>query len=167
METTPDEPAEIKRRIEAILFMSPDPLSLQKLSALVGGASIRDGHIKECAEQLVKEYFARGGAIEIAVEDDTYVMRVRDEYAGLVSKVTKALELSKSELKVLALIAKKEGKSGIMQSSIVKALGSGCYDHIHSLIEQKFISRKKSGRSWLLNTTPKFKEYFKVSLSGE
>jgi len=167
VDTGTEDPTELKRKVEALLFMSPDPLSLQKLAALVGVPPLKHNLVKECADQLREEYAAKGGAIEIAVEGNAYVMKVKDEYTGLVSKVAKVLELSKGELKTLALIAKKEGKTGVLQSAVVKALGAGCYDHIHSLIEQNFINRRKSGRSWLLNTTPKFKEYFKVNFDAD
>ena len=161
-----DESTETKKKIEAILFMSPDPVSLQMLSALVGVQPMRHNFVKECAEQLRDEYAQRGGAVEITVEDNAYIMKIKGEYAGVVSKVAKSLELSRGELKVLAFVAKKEGKSGLVQSSLIRALGSGSYDHIHSLIEQKFINKRKNGRNWLLNTTPKFKEYFNVNFDA-
>ncbi|MCX8199915.1 MAG: SMC-Scp complex subunit ScpB [Candidatus Micrarchaeota archaeon] len=156
---------EMKRRIEAILFMSTEPIHLKTIAKMVGMGTYAG--VKECAERLKEEYAARGGAVEIVSDDSAYFMKVRDAYLGIVAGIARNADLTKGELKVLAYVAKKEGKTGVVQSSVVKALGSGCYEHIHSLVEQKFINKRKNGRNWLLSTTPKFREYFNVNFGAD
>ncbi|MEM3364457.1 MAG: SMC-Scp complex subunit ScpB [Candidatus Micrarchaeia archaeon] len=164
-QTSNKQTEEIKRRVEAILFMSTEPMHIKTIAKMVGIGTVAD--VKECAEALKSEYNARGGAIEIVSDDNTYFMKVCDAYLGVVAGIARATDLTKGELKVLAYIAKKEGKTGVVQSSVVKALGTGCYDHIHSLEEQKFINKRKNGRNWVLSTTQKFREYFKVNFQKE
>ncbi len=137
--------------------MSPDPLSVKSLSKLLGVTPLE---IQTALGKLIEEYKSRDTAIEI-VEERGFYMRVKDDYLDIVSKVTPHTELTRGELRTLAYIAKKEGKTGVLQSDVIKALGS-VYDHIHTLIDQGFIKAKPKGRSKLLFTTPKFRLYFKV-----
>ncbi|MEM0437941.1 MAG: SMC-Scp complex subunit ScpB, partial [Candidatus Micrarchaeia archaeon] len=101
-------------------------------------------------------------AVEIICENGLYHMRLRNEFSDIAARTSQHTDLTKKELKVLAYIAKKEGDTGVMQSQVVKALGATIYDSIHSLEEKRFINSKKKGRSRILNTTAKFREYFRV-----
>ncbi|MCK4280200.1 MAG: SMC-Scp complex subunit ScpB, partial [Candidatus Thorarchaeota archaeon] len=38
--------------------------------------------------------------------------------------------------------------------------GTHCYDHVHELVEKKFIEAVPQGRSKLLSTSPLFSDYF-------
>ncbi len=147
----------MERKIEALLFMSPDPLTERQIAKLLGVSNLE---VKTALGRLIEEYKNKDTSIEI-VEEHGYYMRVKDEFLDVVSKVTPHTELTKGELKTLAFIAKKEGKTGVLQSDVIKALGS-VYDHIHRLEELGFIKAKPKGRSKLLYTTPKFRTYFKV-----
>ncbi|MGB9635222.1 MAG: SMC-Scp complex subunit ScpB [Candidatus Micrarchaeia archaeon] len=152
--------SEIKRRVEAVLFMSTEPVHMKTLAKVVGMGSYQD--IKTCAEDLKNEYNARGSSIEIVSENDSYFMRLRDEYLSTVAHINKHVELSKGELKTLAYIAKKEGSTGVLQSTVVRVLGQNAYQHIQKLVEMRFVNTRPSKRSKLLSTTQKFREYFRV-----
>jgi segregation and condensation protein B len=110
----------------------------------------------------MEDYNKRDSSLRIIKDEDKYFMTIHDKFIPLTTKLKTTTELSKNEMKTLAYISKREGKTGIMQSQVIGALGSGAYEHIHKLIEMKFINGKKSGRSKLISTTPKFRDYFKV-----
>lgn len=144
-----------KHLIEAALFMSSRTLRLEELAGLVGIGS--PGHVKNIIDELVKEYAGRDGPIIIVEEGDGFVMRIRQPYAGAVAKFAKEAEISPGALKVLAYVAQREG---ILQSSVVKALGTTVYEYAKELVQNGFIDAKKKGRSKSLRTTKKFQDYF-------
>ena len=144
----------VRRNLEAALFMSSRPMGLQELAKIVGVSA--PGFVESELRALQKEYDERGSAVEIANEDG-YYMRVRSEYASKASVLAKGADISRGGLKVLAFISKNDGME---QSKLVKSLGSTVYEHVHELLEKGFITRAKKGRTMALRTTAKFKEYF-------
>ncbi|HDI72783.1 MAG TPA: SMC-Scp complex subunit ScpB, partial [Candidatus Altiarchaeales archaeon] len=50
----------------------------------------------------------------------------------------------------------------IKQSKVVKERGNRAYRYIRKLIEQELIEGKKSGRTRILTTTSKFRDYFQI-----
>ncbi len=145
----------VRRNLEAALFMSSRPMGLPELAKIVGVSA--PGFVEGELRALQKEYDERGSAVEIANEDGGYYMRVRSEYASKASVLAKGADISRGGLKVLAFISKTDG---IEQSKLVKSLGSTVYEYVHELLEKGFITRSKKGRTMALRTTPKFKEYF-------
>ncbi len=154
------ENRELLKSIEAILFMSTEPLSITKLTSLLNINSTKT--ISKYLTLLMEDYNKRDSSLRIIRDDDKYFMTIRDAFIPLTTKLKTTTELSKQEMKTLAYISKREDKTGVMQSQVIGALGAGAYEHIHKLIELKFINSKKSGRSKLISTTQKFRDYFKV-----
>ena len=144
-----------KRIIEAALFMSSRPLGAQELGKVVGVAAL--GYVENELKKLQKEYDDRGSALVVACEEGKYIMRIRPEYVNYVKEFAKEGEISRHALKTLAYVAKFEG---MKKSELCRKLGSTIYSDVQELVEKGFVSQKKQGRSTLLSTTPKFKEYF-------
>jgi len=153
----PQETLDAKSIIEAALFMSTSPITVRILSKLAGANSWK--LVQEKLKELQQEYEARGSAIVISFEDGGYIMRLKQEYERKVSGLAKEAELSRGAIKTLAVIAKNDG---IAQSKLVKMIGSAIYDHVKELVEKEFVTAEKKGRTKVLNTTRKFKEYFTV-----
>ena len=145
----------VRRTVEAALFMSAKPMGLDELAKIAGVSA--PGFVENELKELQKEYVSRGSAIEVALENGQYYMRIRSEFADRVSVLAGGADLSRGALRVLALISKSEGME---QSQLVKSLGSAIYEYVHELMEKGFITRSKKGRTMALRTTPKFKEYF-------
>ena len=141
--------------IEAALFMSSRPLALAELGKLVGIAA--PGFVEQKVKALMAQYDAAGSAVEIAEENGKYYMRVRQHYVQYVKDFAQAAEISKHALRTLAYISKSEG---MKKSDLCKRLGSTIYSDVGELVDKGFVLQKKSGRSTLLSTTPKFKSYF-------
>ena len=146
---------EIVRIIESALFISSRPLALAELGKLISVAA--PGFVEQKVKALQSSYDSMGSAIEIAEENGKYYMRIRQQYVHYVKDFSQATEIGKHALRTLAYLSKNEG---IKKSDLCKRLGSSIYADIGELVEKGFVSQKKSGRSTLLSTTPKFKAYF-------
>ncbi len=146
-----------KEILEAALFASGEPLDLGQLKNLVRGKNVR-----EMLQELANEYIARDSAIEIKEMDGRFIMQVKPEYAQKVRSIAPK-ELRSPVLRTLAMIAYHQP---ITVAELVTRRGAATYDHVRELEESGFISALQQGRTRLLQTTPRFAEYFNLE-SGD
>lgn len=156
------EGIDYKRLIEAALFMSPNALSVQELSGITGIRSA--GHIETMLKELGQEYESRSTALQVLEIDRKYMLTLREPYASRVSGLARGPDITKGALLVLAYVSE---NGNALQSRLVKIFGTSTYDHVKELLEQGFVERRKQGRSWRLNVTNKFKEYFNPNPSKQ
>jgi segregation and condensation protein B len=91
-------------------------------------------------------------------------MDVRPEFSHIVNRLaTGSPEFSKAEQETLAIVALKQP---IKQSVIVKIRGNKAYDHIKKFSGLELIKKKKSGRTYELNLSADFYDYFNISEGG-
>lgn len=147
--------SEAERIIEAALFMSSRPLTLQELGKLIGVAA--PGFVGERVTSVQEAYERGGSAIEVAEEGGKYYLRVRQEYVGHVKEFASATEISRHALRTLAYVAKNDG---ITKRQLFLKLGGGIYEDVAELAEKGFVTQKKAGRTKSVSTTTKFKSYF-------
>ena len=145
----------LKARIEATLFTTGKALKISEIAETVN-ASIED--TEDALLELIMDYSSRDGALEID-DEDGYVIQVKNEYFDIVEKLIPA-EIPDNVLEALSAIAIKQP---ILQSDLVGLFGLKAYEHINYLSEKKLISKKPKGKSFILKTTPKFNEYFKLT----
>ena len=146
---------QLKSRIEAVLFVTAKALSLEEISEYV------EKEPEECEEallELIMDYSARDGALEID-DEDGYILQVKEEYSDIVEKIC-PIDLGPAILRTLLIIAL---KGPIRQTELVK-LRSNAYEHVAQLVEMGLVSKHKdkNGRSINLKITHKFNEYFKL-----
>ncbi len=139
--------------IEAALFVSGEPLDEARLRILIKGKNVR-GLIHE----LMEEYTQRESAIEIKEIEGRYVMQVKPEYAEKVRSMAPK-ELRSPVLRTLSMIAYHQP---LTQSELVDRRGAAAYEHVRELKERGLISSIPQGRTRLLQTTPRFAEYFNL-----
>ena len=147
-----------KALVEAALFVSDTPLSLERLANIVGIGTEEDVAvlIKEIQEDLSKT--ERG--TELISTPEGYEFRVKKPYRETVAKLAPLADLSDGMLRTLAIVA---AKQPIKQSLIVKYQGNKVYDYIKGLSDKGLIKAEKFGRTKILNTTPGFEKYFGTS----
>jgi len=147
---------EHKRVFESALFMAPGSLQLSDLMNLV---ELKDKRIAlRMLGELAAEYSNREGGVEIgAGADGVFQMRVKPHHLEKVKHLAMKSEMHKGLQRTLALIAVKQP---IRQSLVIKYRNNKAYDHVKSLVEQGFVERTPSGRTYLLSTTKKFSEVF-------
>lgn len=153
---------EFEKVLEAALFMSPKPLSLEELKAI---ANIETRlQTKALLDELIAFYNSRKTALEIVELPVGYQMRVKEEYEDNVKHFAKDSMFSAGVMKTLALIAYKQP---ITQSMVVAYRNNKAYDHLKMLMEQGFVKREPKGRTFVLSTTTKFIEYFGKDLGAK
>ncbi|MHA1959184.1 MAG: SMC-Scp complex subunit ScpB [Candidatus Thorarchaeota archaeon] len=141
--------------LEAALYVSGRPLTIEELSTLIGKGQATT---RKMLEDLGFEYRKRGGALEVVeLPRERYVLQLIPELTPRVSRLIPGGLLSFATLQTLVYVALKQP---ILQSDVVAQRGTHCYDHIKELVEKKFIESTPEGRSKLLKTTPLFSDYF-------
>ena len=146
----------LKSRIEAVLFITARAVSTEEIGVILGEEKEK---IEEAMLELIMDYSARDGALEID-DENGYILQVKEEHMDLVELLC-PVDLKPAVLRTLSVIALKEP---IRQTALIELRGSGAYDHLKELVEKGLISksRDKNGRSYNLKTTSKFAEYFKL-----
>ncbi len=149
--------SETKKLIEAGLFIAGRPLSLEEIAVFCNSGNM--GSIRRLIEELQEDYNTRDSALRIENMSEGYRMTVVEEIEKDVVHLAPESEIPSTVLKTLALIAHEQP---IKQSEVVKVRGNRAYRYIKELREQGLIEAKREGRTRLLETTPKFKEYFQI-----
>ena len=142
-----------KKIMEAALFISTQPLTLDQLARLAGINSL--GHVKELVEELQKDYRDRG--IEIANGADGWAMQVRATLLPKVAHLTPYSDLAEGPKRTLALITLKEP---VKQSEIIRIQGNKAYTYIKDLKKRGLIMAEKEGHTKILKLTQEFERYF-------
>ncbi len=142
-----------KKIVEAVLFSSPDPLSVARISKIT---KIDPEVVEKALKDLILEYNTRDSSIEILELGKKYLMRVRPDYFPYIERFAEK-DMDRGTQRTLAVIALKQP---IMLSQLAKIRGNKCYGHVKHLEELGLIKSEKKGRSRVLTTTRYFAKYF-------
>lgn len=144
----------MREEVEAILFSSPDPISVKSIAKRL---RVKVEDVEKAVNELISDYESRKTALEIIKLGDKVLMRVKPEYQHLVSGER---DLDRSTLRTLAIIALNQP---IELSKLVKIRGNRCYEHVKKLEYLGLIKAEKKGRTKILTTTDAFLRYFGLS----
>ncbi|MHC5829824.1 MAG: SMC-Scp complex subunit ScpB, partial [Nostoc sp.] len=110
--------------------------------------------------ELMDNYAHRDSALEVIETPDGYSLQLRSDFHDLVQTMI-PVELGVGALRTLAAIAL---NSPILQSDLINLRGSGVYQHVPELVELGFIRKRRDNdsRSYSLQVTPKFHQYFQI-----
>lgn len=156
----------MKSIMECLLFASPEPLNIDKISQLIfeGSENVRIAHreLRRLMQELINEYNEKRGLqiIEIA---GGYQMCTRSECASWVKKLSRSrgLALSRASLETLAIIAYRQP---VARADIEAVRGVDCEASLHTLLDRNLVcirGRKRTiGRPFLYGTTREFLRYF-------
>jgi len=155
---------DVKERIsliEAMLFVSGDPLTLE---AIKGILDIPEADIKQVMNELIAEYRERDRGLLILEIAQGYQMVTNPLCAKLLRKFTNAAtsnKLSMPALETLAIIAYKQP---IIKAEIEQIRGVNSDGVIKSLLDKRLIKivgqREAPGKPMLYGTTKEFLQYF-------
>lgn len=156
---------EIKRIIEALLFASHEPLSVQKIKDVIETHfPIRSREVKRCLEILAQEYVNEGHAFQIDEIGEGYLLRTVEEmrpYLELLHKGRRGEKLSRASMEVLAIIAYRQP---ITRREMEEIRGVDCSGTVAALIERGLIEdvgRKEApGRPIQFGITKRFLQHF-------
>lgn len=146
----------LKCRIETVLFVTAKAMTIEEITEILQEDSVE---IEQAMLDLILDYSSRESALEID-DENGYIIQIKQEHMDIVEKLV-PVELKPAILRTLSVIAIKEP---LRQSKLIEHRGQTAYDHILELIDKGLITRKRdtNGRSYVLKTTPKFAEYFKL-----
>jgi segregation and condensation protein B len=137
------------------LFVSDKPLSLDKLSKILGIGSIEE--IKSLLLRLQADFKTDDRGIELVETPEGYELRVKQEYRDKVVRLAPLADLSDGMMRTLAIVA---AKQPVKQSLIVKFQGNKTYRYVVGLEDKGLIKTEKFGRTKIIATTPDFEKYF-------
>ncbi len=144
-----------KKYLEAALFMSPSSIGLDEIKRVTGTNTSSEARL--VADELMAEFNSLERAMEIIEYEGTYAMRVKPGLEHIAAGFAAESKFHQGIMKTLALISFKQP---IKQSLVIKYRNNKAYDHIHKLEEEGFIIRIPRGRTYTLQTTKKFLDYF-------
>ena len=149
--------SESMKLIEAVLFVTGRAVSIDELAEASGIAS--KGYVEGLVKKLMEKYSASDNALAVATIGGKYMLTLKEPYASKVNSLAGAPEISKSALRILAYISRKEP---MLQSDLVKAFGTSVYEQMKELKEKDFVKTEAYGRTKRITTMQKFSEYFNV-----
>ncbi|MFA5333837.1 MAG: SMC-Scp complex subunit ScpB [Candidatus Nanoarchaeia archaeon] len=153
-------PNELKKKIEALLFIISKGLSADELCQKTNCTKQEAINI---LNELKSEYEANDKAFTILNLNNVYRMTVHRELINGVDELIPG-DISKSLIKTLSVIA---WKQGISQGEVVRIRGNKAYEHIKSLGEMGFVNSAPDGKSYKLTLGEKFFEYFNIQKGEE
>ncbi len=146
---------EKKRLLEAALFAASRPLSTDDLSKFLGLSEISiEKMVEEINEELVNHPF------HVVRRDEGWEMRLKDDYIEVALKFAPAPELSRSELRTLAVIALKKKIS----ATELYTVRGNVRDQVKKLIRMGLVKEERKGRRIYFTVTGKFSRYFDLVL---
>jgi segregation and condensation protein B len=144
-------------KIEAILYLKGQPLTLEEIATY---ASCDRETVEDALIDLMTDYAHRDTALEILETPNGYSLQLRTSYENLLQDLIPA-ELGTGALRTLAAIAL---KNPIVQTELIELRGSTAYQQVQELVEMGFIRKRRQieGRSYWLEVTEKFHQYFEI-----
>lgn len=156
------EPTDIKKAIECIIFVSDQPVSVDKLQQVF--TELEKGDIRKYLKELVQEWGALGRGILLEEVAGGYQFRTDPAFSDYITnfnKRVKKFRLSRAALEVLAIIAYKQPVTRVEVESIRGVDSSGV---INALLERRILEIKGRkeviGKPFLYGTTGEFLEVF-------
>jgi len=153
---------EIKATFEALLFVSHDPLTMEKFASVIEG--VPKATLKATMQTLQAEYEQTGRGLFITEVAGGFVMVTRPEQNVAIKRLSKAKttsKLSRSALETLAIIGYKQP---IARGEIEKIRGVETSGVLRTLLDQKMIRivgrQEVPGRPMLYGTGKQFLQRF-------
>lgn len=155
----------LKRIIEALLFVSQEPLSFNKIREILDSVEIlKPRQIQDLLEEIAEEFILQQRAFRLEVTEEGYLLRTCKEFGFYIDQLfrnKRTEKLSGAAAEVLAIIAYRQP---ITKSQIEAIRGVDSSGVIQSLLERGLIEatgRKESpGRPTLYGITSYFLHHF-------
>ncbi|MEW6129893.1 MAG: SMC-Scp complex subunit ScpB [Acidobacteriota bacterium] len=149
---------ELKPIIEAIIFVSEEPITPKQLAAMLEEENIDD--IKTACEQLSDDYQARNCGLELRSLAGGFRISTRPELNEYVRRFLKAQPTAKLSLAALETLAVIAYKQPITIPEILEIRGKSSTSAIKTLLDRRLIIPKGHkpvvGRPMLYGTSKEF-----------
>ncbi|MBS0149728.1 MAG: SMC-Scp complex subunit ScpB [Nitrospira sp.] len=161
----PQSMDELQGILEALLFVSAEPLPVTRLVAAIG--TVSRGEVEEALHHLGRGLEQEGRGVRLVAVAGGYRLVTKQDYASWVKRLDKAktaAKLSRSALESLAIIAYKQP---LVRGEIEEIRGVETSGVLRTLLERKLVrivGRKEvPGRPIMYGTTKFFLEHFGLS----
>ncbi len=152
-------PREVLAKVEAALYASGRPLSIEEIGHVAGTASERKA--AAIAREVAKVVNGAMQAIEVVeYAGPKFAMQLKAQYTQTARRFATRPLLSRASLRTLSFIAFFQP---ISASELVLRRSSTVYQHLKELEEVGFVIGQRQGRSKIYKTTARFAEYFGLS----
>ena len=154
-----DKPDELVRAVEATLFASEDPMSVEMLASHLGDAEI--GAVRDAVRELTEHYAARG--IHLVERSRKWHFQTAADLAHLLRREREQVRrLSRAATEVLAIIGYHEPVSRAEIESIRGVqTAKGTLDVLMEAGWVRVAGRREApGRPVIYATTPEFLQHF-------
>lgn len=155
------EDSEKKSLLEALLFLSGDPVAP---SAFKGIAELSEPQVKKLMEELISDYATRNGGILITEIANGYQMITNPRHAPWIRKFNKSIasnKLSAAALETLAIIAYKQP---VIKAEVEEIRGANSDGVVKTLLDRGLIrimgKKEAPGKPLLYGTTSGFLQHF-------
>lgn len=158
---------EMKPVLEALLFASDAPITLERLSSIFDGAE--RSLIREALDDLTQDYADRSAGLSIDTVGGGYRLRTNVEHAFWIRKLLKSgpKKISRSAMETLSIVAYKQP---LTRSELEAVRGVDSAGVLKTLMDRrliKIIGRKDApGRPVVYGTTREFLETFDLKDLG-
>ena len=125
-----------------MLFSVGKTIDINELAKLVRCKDLLQ--LELVLKELKENYNSRDSPLLVINDGTFWKIVVREKYGHVVKKVVADVELSKTLMETLALVA---WKNPVKQSEIIEIRSNKGYDHLNELERIGFITKKKYGRT--------------------
>ena len=152
-------PSDVLAKVEAALYASGRPLSLEEISRVAGTASERKA--TAIAREVARAVNGSMQAVEVVeYAGPKFAMQLKAQYIQTARKFATRPLLTRAALRTLSFIAFFQP---ISAAELVMRRSSTVYQHLKELEEVGFVAGERQGRSKNYRTTPRFADYFGLS----
>lgn len=159
------EERELKAILESLLFVSADPIPLERFMVVLG--TVSKSELRQALQSLREDFDREGRGLQMVELAGGYQIVTRAEHAPWIKRLAKAKaspKLSRSAMESLAIIAYKQP---IVRAEIEQIRGVEVSTVLRTLLERKLIrmvGRKDvPGRPIMYGTTKLFLQQFGLS----
>lgn len=146
--------------VEAILFSAGKPLSVKQICEVTG---LEEPAVRSALKKLNRSYETRSTALDIVHIGQNYSMQLKQEYALETQEVAQK-ELDREVTKTAVLIAYYQPMS---KKELIGIVGEKVRDHVDLLVKMKLIYQNRTNRGYILETAPKFMEFFGIEAKSK
>ena len=144
--TEPVDERELQAILETLLFVSHEPLTVDRLVSVLSG--VAKSEIRQALESLKSDYEKRERGLQIHEVAGGFQLSTRPEYAPwikMLGKTKVSAKLSRSGLESLAIIAYKQP---IVRGEIEAIRGVETSGVLRTLLAQACTDCRSKGRTW-------------------
>jgi segregation and condensation protein B len=153
--------SEVRAILEALLFVAPEPLSIDRMAELFDG--VDRGEVREALMEVRDELDVRDSGLLVVEVGGGWQMVTRPQYAPWVRRLLSKTpaRLSRAGLETLAIVAYRQP---ITRAEVEQIRGVDCGGAIKTLLERRLVRMlgrmDVAGRPIMYGTTPEFLQYF-------